>query len=1098
MHRLRAGLVVLLLCAPLAFAESIDLAGTWRVRLDESEAGVRQSWFRNDFSEAAQPIALPGTLDQAGIGHPLDAQSMSYGVPVLRTQWPSAAEITGADRAGHLVREHLYIGPAWYQRQIEIPETWRGKFVRLHLERVMWQSDVWLDERHLGSCDSLAAPHVYALGMVEPGDHRLTIRIDNDLIHNIGLIGHAYGPETQSRWNGMVGRIELTAHEPAHIDSVRVDPSPDRRSLQVRVSMANAGAEVVNARLWFAVEDTSSERLATQATDPFTVHPGDHEVEISLGLREPGRAWDEFEQPLYKLEVSLEAWTELSATIDRADTTFAFRHIERNGRHIVLNGRRLFLRGTLDCAVYPATGHPPMSVDEWRRVLGVIKRYGFNHVRFHTWCPPEAAFIAADQLGLYLAPETPFWVDDWSTGVGSRPKLLGEDPEVLAYLREETRRISDAYGNHPSFTCFCIGNEFGMSGDWKVVNDLLAEIKSYDDRRLYNASTARRRVEQDDYWVTHTTGAAGTRGVGPAHTDWDFDDAAVSVDLPVIAHETGQRPVYPDYESLLPKFKGTLRPFNLERLRRSFLETFNADRAKEFERASAEFQLVQYKAEHEAMLRTRDYAGYQLLMLNDFTGQSEALVGVLDPYWESKDVVSRSEVTMWNSPAVPLARFDSYVWTIDDTFVAQIDLAHYGPSDLVGIEAAWSLSDDDDRPIARGVLDSCDVPTGGLTRLGEVRVDLGAIDAPTALTLTVQAGPGRNDWPLWVYPTEPDTDSGDIVVTHRFDAATQEALAAGRRVLLLGHGIGNKHAARTGFHSVYWSAGWWGNEFSSLGAICDPAHPALALFPNDGHSDWLWWELTEGATTFLLDQVPRGFQPIVQAVPDFHYNELLGHVFEAKVGAGRLVVCGYDLTTNLEQRHAARQFRAGLLSYMNSDAFEPGVEFDPAFLRQLLHRRESAREVLRESIDAGAAALHVRSAARLQQLNESVAWDSSNDACLTQLPGYHWRIVSGGTWRDSVGCAWHGNPLTIELNAPIGVTGTLFLHVHDWNALGRRGEIDIEDRAYDLGPHAGAGQWLAFEIVADDTRDGDITIRAAPVEGPNLMVTELIFLPLPH
>jgi Glycosyl hydrolases family 2, TIM barrel domain/Glycosyl hydrolases family 2, sugar binding domain len=1088
-----ASVTLTLLAAGPTSAQEIDLAGDWSVRLDETGVGEEQAWFTQPLD--GQTIHLPGTLDQAGLGHPLDPETMTYDVPVLRTQWPSAEEITAADQAGHLVREHLYLGQAWYQRLIDIPDNWRGKFLTLTLERVMWRSDVWLDDTYLGSCDSLVAPHRYDLGPLAPGKHRLTIRVDNNLIHNIGILGHAYGPETQSRWNGIVGKITLTAHERAQVRSLQVYPDADRQFVRVRASLLSARPDVVNAKLWLAIQDPAGKRVGLHVTDPFVVHPGTHEVELRFGLWEAGLPWDEFRKPLYEIEAAFETWTDAGeATIDRARATFGFRHLEREGRHLRLNGNRLFLRGTLDCAVYPNTGHPPVTVEAWRRILSQIKHYGFNHVRFHTWCPPEAAFQAADELGLYLAPETPFWVDNWSTSVASRPKLLGEDPEVLDYIRREMRRISDAYGNHPSFTFFCIGNEFGMNADWQPVRELLAEIKNYDSRRLYNASTARRRLEEDDFWVTHSTGSVGTRGIGPAHTNWDFGKAAASVDLPLIGHETGQRPVFPDFADLLPKFKGTLRPYNLERHRRSFLETFDASRARDFERASAKFQLVQYKAEHEAMRRTADYAGYQLLMLNDFTGQSEALVGILDPFWESKGVVSADEVRRWNSPTVPLARFDRYLWTTDETFKATIELAHHGWGELGEVEVEWAITGQGERVHERGVLDPVYIRNGTLTELGALEFNLAGVSAPAALTLTVQAGSARNDWKFWVYPPTAPAESDRVFISERFDAETRAALDAGRRVLLLGHGIENQCAARTGFHSVYWSAGWWGNEFSSLGVICEPKHSALQAFPNDGHSDWQWASLTSGATTFLLKDAPRGFEPIVQAVPDFHYNTLLAQVFEAKVGDGRLLVCGYDLSTDLQQRHAARQLRASLLSYMNSLAFDPETSLPPEYLERLLRRREEAPTVRSESIQYSEAQLHIKAAARLDTQRENLAWRRVSDQLVTQTAGYDWRVLGGGTWRDEDGCAWHGNPLTLELEVPRSFAGRLYLHAHDWNNLGRRGTIDIEGRSHLLGPHAGDGKWLVFDVAADDTHDGVVQLVAKPTSGPNIMVTELVFL----
>jgi beta-galactosidase len=244
------------------------------------------------------------------------------------------------------------------------------------------------------------------------------------------------------------------------------------------------------------------------------------------------------------------------AVVMRRGVRFGFRQVERSGMEMRVNGRRVFLRGTLDCAVYPRTGHPPTTVDEWSRVLGVVKEYGFNHVRFHTWCPPDAAFEAADRLGIYLQAEAPAWVDDWGTETVTRPLGIGRDPEVVAYLRKELRRMSEAYGNHPSFLMCAIGNEFGQqSTDWDLVNRMVEEMKTLDPRRLYAGCGARRNLPADEFWFTHHSGA-GTRGVGPARTDWDFTSAAETSPVPLIAHETGQRPVFPDYARLLPKFTG--------------------------------------------------------------------------------------------------------------------------------------------------------------------------------------------------------------------------------------------------------------------------------------------------------------------------------------------------------------------------------------------------------------------------------------------------------------------------------------------------------------------------------------------------------------
>lgn len=1065
----------------------LDLSGQWSIRLDPEGVGEEQRWFEESTDE--QKVSLPGTTDLAGLGSPLDLETMTYPVEFPDSTFPSGGAFGKVDEWGHLSRSVVHLGKAWYQRPIDVPEHWSGRPARLVLERVIWRTKVWIDDRFIGADDSLVAAHRFDLGVLTPGRHRLTVCVDNGMAHNIGLAGHAYGPETQSRWNGIVGDIELVAADPVFLRRLEIFPAADHTSVMVRAHVVNTTDRAAKTSLSFEVtSESDSEPIGTVVVKT-TVDPGESRIEGTIAIATPVRSWNEFDPALYVVSAILGSLS----TSKETTATFGFRTIERDGRHILVDGQRIFLRGTLDCCVYPRTGHPPMTVAGWSKVFETVREYGFNHVRFHTWCPPEAAFEAADRLGLYLAPETPFWVDGWTAELGSKPALLGADAEVTEYVRREMRRISEEYGNHPSFAFFCIGNEFGGGTDWNLVNDLLVEAKERDPRRLYNAATARRRVPADDYLVTHNTGRS-TRGVGPDHTAWNFDTAAMAVDLPVVVHETGQRPVFPDYDVLLPKFGGPLQPHDLVRFERQLDQNGMVDQIDDFVRASARFQQVQYRAEHEAIRRTEDYAGYQLLMLGDFTGQSEALVGMLDPFLESKRVVRAEEVRRWNAPTVVLARFDRHVWTDDREFSAAVEVSHFGRERLDESTAHWSLVTYDGTVVAGGALGPVDVDPGGLTPFGRIVAPLGGLTEPVQMTLRVSVGPVVNAWTHWCYPTGGnDTDQGNILFAKSFDADVERALADGRNVLLQVHGLENRYAARTGFLSVYWSAGWWGNEFSSLGILCDPGHPALALFPNQGHSDWQWFELTEGATTLLLDETPNGLMPIVQPVPDFHYNRKLSHLFEARVGPGRLLVCGYDLETDLDGRRAARQFRRSLLAYANSARFEPEHELDPTFLRRLLRPPPAAPSVPAADVPFDDASLHVKAASRLEQRGMNTAWSRALDEAVRVTPGFDWRVTSGGTWRDESGTAWHGKPLGLEIEVPTGTSGILFLHVHDWNGLNRQGKVSVEGREYRLGHHTGDGLWLAFAITRLDSGDGRIDITAEPTSGPNLMITDLLF-----
>lgn len=988
-------------------AERVDLSGTWSVRLDPQDRGAESQWYLGPLD--GEPIELPGTTDERHLGEPLDAATMRYAVDYPFTAMGPGKEESRIDRKGHLVRPWMYLGQAWYQRTITVPEALAGKHFTLRLERVLWKSQVWLDDRPLGDCDSLATPHEYDLGVLAAGEYRLTVAVDNRKIHDIEVNGHSYGPETQSRWNGLVGDLQLVARDPVHLQNVRIDATGQQDSVQVRIDTVNAIDTTAVGTVAVRIVDASTgKQVGSSTTGKQSINPGEQTLELEIPLETQVSRWDEFSPKLYTAVATLEATVGSEPQQDSWSEPFGFRTIARDGNVLYINGRKLFLRGTLDCCVFPRTGYPPTNVDEWEQLLGTVQQYGFNHVRFHTWCPPEAAFVAADRLGVYLQPETLYWDRDF-----------GSDEDVVDFVRREIRRICDAYGNHPSFVLFCIGNEFNGQVAWLQVDQIVADAKSTDPRRLYSGSTARKSIAADDFWVTHSTGKAGTRGIGPNRTDWDFSEAAQTTSQPLIAHETGQRPVFPDYEELLPKFDGPLRPYNYERLREEARAAGLTDRFKDFERASARFQLVQYKAEHEAMLRTPSYAGYQLLMLGDFPGQAEALVGILDPFLEEKGVVTAEEVRAWNNPTVPLARFAQYEWSSDETLSADLEVAHYGPHDLVDPEVRWSIRDAGGRVIAEERLVVPRIETGTVTSLGAIRVPLSQIGSAERLTLRIAVGDAVNSWPLWVYPAAESTAEPEgMIIATQFDKNVEQALQKGGRVLLV-QGERNHHNGESGFFSQYWSGGWWGNRFSHLGLVCDPNHPALSLFPNDGYSDWQWYGLFQRNVTWDLTEVAPSIEPVLQLVSDFHHNRNLAQVFEARIGSGRLLACGYDISRDLEHRHAARQLRRSLIEYCQSERFDPNDELDLA----------TARELFQEPW--------------MRRLQPQVA------ACDSEASGHEARLAVDGDPKTFWHTPWQGHvsdmphSFEIELNEPADISGIRLLGRQDGNQGGRTKEFAV-------------------------------------------------------
>lgn len=860
-----------------ADARHIDLAGTWELRLGGVASGPGDS-------APAGPIFLPGSTDQA-----------SYGVKTIDPP------------TGHLTRPYTYEGPAWYERSVVIPEAWRGQRITLFLERVHWQSEVRVDGKSFGVRNSLSTPHEYDLtAALTPGRHRIDICVDNTYRIEVGRDASSMTDHTQTGWNGIVGRIELRERPPVWIDEVRVYPDLEAGRVRVTGQIRSLAGVAPAGELSASVPGSPAQAAAS-------VHVSG---KFDLALPMTGaRLWDESIGAVYTLVLRLGE--------DTVEVPFGMRQIGTRGTQFLLNGRVIFLRGTLECAIFPLTGYPPTSEEDWARIFRIAQSFGLNAFRFHSYCPPEAAFRAADKAGFLLHVELPVW-----------SHVAGKDPALDDYMRAEGYRILKAYGNHPSFTMLCMGNE--LSGDDQFLDSLVGEFKASDPRRLYTfAADYRRRVPgpASDYYVTQQTTAGrlrinGTRfGRVEEGTDHDFTPSVKAVAVPLVAHELGQWAVHPDF-SEIAKYTGVLKARNLEVFRDQLAARGMLAQAHDFQIASGRFSWAIYKEEMEAALRTPGFGGFFLLELEDFPGQGEALVGLLDSLWNSKGILAPAEFRQFSSPVVPLARMKKFVWKPSETFEAQAEVANYGPSALDGA-GTWRLGDDSGRVLQHGEFPRAAMEQGAVTALGNIRVPLGEIRTAAHWKLTVEAPGVSNSWNLWVYPDAVSTDPPPGVTAATTWEAARDALAQGKRVLL--HTPQGSALEPTRFLPIFWSKAWGGPSFTQqpahMGILCDPKHPALADFPTAMHSDFQWWELAEGGRVFVLNDTPQDLRPIVQVIDDFHRGYKLGSVFEAAVGPGKLLAVSYDLSTNLDQRPVARQLLHSLLHYTAS--FAPKVSLTP-------------------------------------------------------------------------------------------------------------------------------------------------------------------------
>jgi len=902
--------------------EAASLDGAWTSQLDQGDVGLSEQWFTRSLSDR---LALPGSLQEQGFGNDIDTTTEWTGT-LYDQQWYTRPQYQPYTKPGNiklpfwLQPEKHYVGVAWYDRAVDVPEDWSGRRVVLFLERPHWATQVWVDGQRAGFNDSLSTPHVYDLGTaLAPGTHRLSIRIDNRLHIPVGLDAHSVSDNTQTNWNGIVGRIELLTTSPVWLEDVQVYPDVDRKAARIRARIGNSTGQPGSGSLSAGSSQVSASWNADGGT-----------AELDVRLDEAAELWDEFNPALQQVTVRLTG----EGADDQRTTTFGLRKIGTDGRQFTLNGRKMYVRGTLECCIFPLTGYPPTDVESWERIIRICQDHGLNTIRFHSWCPPEAAFLAADTLGMYLQPEAAVWARETTIGTGS---------PLDQWIYHETDRILAAYGNHPSFLFMTHGNEPGGGTPQEdYLNAWLTHYKSQDPRRLWAGASNQCVVAEDQYHLDTQYGGHPVRG----DLGWRGQDYRVGVDaspVPLVSHEIGQFCVFPNFDSI-PKYTGSLKANNLEVFRESLEANGLIGYAEDFLEASGKLQVLCYKEEIEAALRTRGMGGFHLLDLHDFPGQCTALIGVLDPFWDSKGYVTADAYRRFCGRTVPLVRIGHYEWTTAQTFAADVEIAHFGQAPIDPAQPVWELQDVDGRTVASGRLRARSIPIDNGIPLGRIEAALHGLAAPAAYRLVVRLDGTdvENDWRIWVYPAQVDTSVPEgILVAASLDRAARAHLDRGGRVLFMPPtaDFGPRHPVGA-FAPIFWNTVMWRAlgrtpEVQTLGLLNRTNHPALAGFPTEFHTDWQWADIAQHSRACVLDDLPREIRPIVQYIDDWNMNRFMGMIFEARAGNGSLLFCSADLRTNIEQRPASRQLYRSLLDYMAGGRFRPEAAVDVDALSRL-------------------------------------------------------------------------------------------------------------------------------------------------------------------
>ena len=912
----------------------LDLSGKWRFKTDISNVGEREKWYRTRLNDS---INLPGSMVENLKGEDITLQTKFTG-SIYDSSWffnPHLAKYRTPENLKMpfwLTQLKRYEGVAWYQRDFSVSADMLNKELMLYLEHPNFATKVWVDNVEVGSFLSMSVPHVYSLGKsLSVGKHTLTVQVDNRLkTMDVGANSHSVTDHTQGNWNGIVGKIELQSRQLVYFDDIQIFPDIINRKAKLKVCIINNDLKTKNVKLEFSANGFNSklEHNTGVLQKTIKIKPGKNLIDFELDMGKNVQLWDEFHPALYYLNAGLK----YKGCADSKRLQFGMREVSIEGKYIYINGRKTLLRGTVENAVFPLTGYPPYDVESWEKVFRICRDFGLNHMRFHSFCPPEAAFIAADKMGMYLQPEGPSWPN--------HSTQLGKELPIDTFLMSETKRIVRNYGNYASFTFLACGNE--PRGNWvRWVTDFVNYWRKADSRRVYTGASVGGGWAWQPANQFHVK--AGARGLNWRDTRpesySDFSRQIDTVSQPFVSHETGQWCVFPDF-SEINKYTGVTRARNFELFRDDLTDKGMASQASDFLMASGKLQSLCYKHEIERTLRTPGYAGFQLLSLNDYPGQGTALVGVLNAFWQTKGYVTATDFRKFCNKTVPLARFDKFVFTNSDTLRVNVLVSHFDSSELQDATVKWSLKKNDGTVLYRGMLPSETIVIGNNNNMGNVDIALNEIHHPTKLSfeLEILGTEYNNKWDVWVYPSVlPELNTGNIYISDTLDAKTLNVLNNGGKVLLLAAGkVSYGKDVVQHYQPAFWNTSWFKmRPPHTTGVLVKNQHPVFANFVTDNWADLQWWELINKAQTMLVSDFPTGFEPIVQPIDTWFINRKLAMLFEANVGKGKLIITSIDLKNNIINRPVANQLYYSIINYMNSDKFQPKWNIDAMLIQDI-------------------------------------------------------------------------------------------------------------------------------------------------------------------
>ena len=878
--------------------EVISMCGKWEFSTDPTAVGRDAGWMRPGAVWPGQrKLEVPGCWEAQGVGEP--GTSHIWSIAYDANPYPL---------------RHIYMGAAWYRRSVAVPAAWQGKRIWLKIGGVRAQGWFWVNGQPVAQVENYCAVNKYDItDLVTPGkDVAVVAMVRNDLPSRMGQVSSLH------RWGGIYRDVELEATPATWVDNCWVESAFDRKAAIVHVAVHTANQKLPEALVAEIQIRTLAGQPAGQATREISGGQDAAEVACEVPLSD-FRPWTPEAPNLYVAEVTLRT---AKQPVHGWSERFGVRKLEVRGERFFLNNQPFLVRGYGDDSIYPLTLCSPASREEHLKHLSIARRSGFNYVRHHTHTELPEFYAAADEAGILVQPELPYYGHDVTEEFPFDPKR--DLSELITHCRR-----------YVSLATYCMGNEGSLGTP--LNNELYQMAKQSDPARL----------------VLHQDG-----GKGNAKDNSDFrpgptspwTPGSVACDAPFVAHEYLNLGLKSD-PRLDPRFSGPYAPANDLATYEASLQRVGLSRAWGDACMDAGHALQRYYQKQGVEAARLDPAcdGYCFWTLVDVLCKQRSAQkmyagqGLYNAFWEPKSGGATPEdFHHFNAPTALLLRSERKTAVAGETLELPLWISHFGGDAFHDATLDCSLNAEG-KALASGSLTHLDVAAGEVRELGTARITVPGLASPVHAVLEAQlrGSQSNNHWDVWLFPKRtpgdgtglaasdalypvlstrypgiaragtPQGDAAAVIVTSAADPA---AISLGRTVVLLEPTLPAPNV------KLEW---WWiGDQAGTAMA----KHPVFGDFPHSGTLSPLWFGIVKHAEVLQPDDVYCKAEPLMVGEGILGYSHYLS---QARIGQARLLRAdGLDFVQTDAPANA--WLLDQLLDYARSAAFAPQTTLDAA------------------------------------------------------------------------------------------------------------------------------------------------------------------------